>query len=88
MKWHQHFDAVDYNSWDPDFKAVWLNRDKGFEDKVDLERGNYDYLMGCDLDIDHPEVRAELKYWGEWMLGYIGADGFRWMPSSTSTVTF
>jgi alpha-amylase len=78
MKWnHDHFDAVDYNSWDPDFKAVWLIKGKGFEDKVDLERGNYDYLMGCDLDIDHPQVRGELKYWGEWMLGNIGADGFR-----------
>jgi alpha-amylase len=78
MEWHWwHFDAVDYNSIDPDYKAVWLIRDKGFEDKVDLERGNYDYLMGCDLDIDHPEVRGELKYWGEWMLDTIGADGFR-----------
>jgi alpha-amylase len=78
MKWnHDHFDAVDYNSWEPDFKAVWLIKGKGFEDKVDLERGNYDYLMGCDLDIDHPKVRDELKDWGEWMLDTIGADGFR-----------
>jgi alpha-amylase len=78
MKWnHQHFDAVDYNSWDPDRKAVWLFKDKDFEDKVDLERSNYDYLMGCDLDLDHHEVQAELKRWGEWMLDTIGADGFR-----------
>ena len=78
MEWHWwHFDAVDYNSLDPAYQAVWLIRDKGFEDKVDLERGNYDYLMGCDLDIDHPEVQGELKYWGEWMLDAIGVDGFR-----------
>ena len=78
MKWHWwHFDAVDYNSYDPNFKAVWRVKDKSFDNKVDLERGNYDYLMGCDLDIDHPEVRGELKYWGEWMLDTIGADGFR-----------
>ena len=78
MKWHwYHFDSVDYNSADPDFKAVWKMADKSFETKVDLERGNYDYLMGSDLDINHPEVKGELKYWGEWMLDDIGADGFR-----------
>ncbi len=78
MKWHWwHFDSVDYNSYEPDFKAVWKMADKSFETKVDLEVGNYDYLMGCDLDINHPEVRGELKYWGEWMLDNIGADGFR-----------
>jgi alpha-amylase len=78
MKWnHDHFDAVDYNSWDPDFKAVWLIKGKGFEDKVDLERGNYDYLMGCDLDIDHPQVRGELKAVGRMDARHIGADGFR-----------
>ena len=78
MEWHwYHFDAVDYNSNEPDCNAIWLIRDKGFEDKVDLERGNYDYLMGCDLDIDHPEVQAELNRWGEWILDTVGVDGFR-----------
>jgi alpha-amylase len=78
MEWHWwHFDAVDYNSLDPHYKAVWLIRDKGFEDKVDLERGNYDYLMGCDLDLDLPEVQEELKRWGEWTLDTLGVDGFR-----------
>lgn len=78
MKWHwYHFDAIDYNSYEPDFKAVWLMEGKAFEDKVSWEKGSFDYLMGCDLDIDHPEVRGELKYWGEWMLDHIGVDGFR-----------
>ncbi len=78
MKWHwYHFDAVDYNSYEPDYEAVWLIEDKAFEDKVSWELGTFDYLMGCDLDIDHPEVRGELKYWGEWMLDQIGVDGFR-----------
>jgi alpha-amylase len=78
MKWRwYHFDSVDYNSYEPDFKAVWKMADKSFETKVDLEEGNFDYLMGCDLDMNHPEVRGELKYWGEWMLDTIGVDGFR-----------
>ena len=78
MKWRwYHFDSVDYNSYEPDFKAVWKMADKSFETKVDLEKGNFDYLMGSDLDMNHPEVKGELKYWGEWMLDEIGADGFR-----------
>ena len=78
MKWRWwHFDSVDYNSKKPDYKAVYRMKDKSFETKVDLRGGNYDYLMGCDLDMNHPEVRGELKYWGEWMLDTIGVDGFR-----------
>jgi alpha-amylase len=78
MKWHWwHFDSVDYNSYDPNFKAVWRMTQKNFETKVDLQGGNYDYLMGCDLDINHPEVRGELKYWGEWTIDTLEVDGFR-----------
>jgi len=78
MEWHWwHFDAVDYNSLDPGFHAIWRVREKEFDQNVDLEDGNYDYLMGCDLDINHPQVRGELKYWGEWILDTVGVDGFR-----------
>jgi alpha-amylase len=78
MKWRWwHFDSVDYNSYDPGYRAVYRMKDKNFEDKVDLRSGNYDYLMGCDLDINHPEVRSELKYWGEWTIDTVGVDGFR-----------
>lgn len=78
MKWHWwHFDSVDYNSYDPGYRAVYRMKDKNFEDKVDLRLGNYDYLMSCDLDMNHPEVRGELKYWGEWILDTVGVDGFR-----------
>jgi len=78
MKWHwYHFDSVDYNSYEPNFRAVWKMADKSFETKVDLEVGNFDYLMGSDLDMNHPEVLGELQYWGEWLLDTIGVDGFR-----------
>jgi alpha-amylase len=78
MKWRWwHFDSVDYNSFDPGYKAVFRMKDKNFETKVDLRQGNYDYLMGCDLDMNHEQVRGELKYWGEWIIGLAGIDGFR-----------
>ena len=78
MQWNwQHFDSVDYNSLEPGTRAVWQVKDKPLEGNVDGERGNYDFLMGCDLDLDHPEVRQELKLWGEWTLDTVGASGFR-----------
>ncbi len=78
MDWHWwHFDSVDYNSLQPDVRAIWRMKDSGFESQVDMEKGNYDYLMGCDLNMSHPEVTGELKYWGEWILNLCQLDGFR-----------
>jgi alpha-amylase len=78
MEWHWwHFDAIDYNVYNEGENAVYLLKGKAFDNNVDLENGNFDYLMGCDLDMDHPEVVGELKYWGEWYLDTTGVDGFR-----------
>jgi len=78
MEWHWwHFDAIDYNVYNSDAHAVYLLKGKEFDRGVDLEKGNYDYLMGCDLDMDNPEVTGELKYWGEWYVDTTNVDGFR-----------
>ena len=78
MEWHWwHFDAIDYNADNQQQKAVYLIKDKTFDRNVDAEKGNFDYLMGCDLDMDHPEVLGELKYWGEWYLDTTKIDGLR-----------
>ncbi len=78
MEWHWwHFDAIDYNAYNKGENAVYLLKGKEFDDNVDLEKGNFDYLMGCDLDMDNPEVMGELKYWGEWYMDTTGVDGFR-----------
>lgn len=78
MEWHWwHFDAVDYNAYDEDYDAVYLFKGKAFDDNVDLEKGAFDYLMGCDLDMESEEVRGELKYWGEWYVETTNVDGFR-----------
>lgn len=78
MEWHWwHFDAVDYNAYDEDYDAVYLFKDKAFDEHVDLEKGAFDYLMGCDLDMENPEVRDELKHWGEWFVDTTNVDGFR-----------
>ncbi|MEH2419965.1 MAG: alpha-amylase [Nostoc sp.] len=78
MEWHWwHFDAVDYNVYNEGENAVYLFKDKHFDDNVDLEKGAFDYLMGCDLDMESPEVREELNRWGEWFVETTNIDGFR-----------
>jgi alpha-amylase len=78
FEWHWwHFNAVDHNAFNPDFKAVYLLKGKDFDRNVDLEKGNYEYLMGCDLDVHHTEVDGELKYWGQWYVDTTKIDGFR-----------
>ncbi|MFK8183388.1 MAG: alpha-amylase [Phormidesmis sp.] len=79
FEWHWwHFNAVDYNGFnDTDFNAIYLFEGKSFAEQVDLEKGSFDYLMGCDLDFLHPEVREEMLKWGEWYVDTTGVDGFR-----------
>ncbi len=50
---------------------------KSFDSFVSLEKGNYDYLTGNDIDYDRYDVREEIKYWGEWLVNELDLDGFR-----------
>lgn len=49
----------------------------GWQDVLENELGNYDYLMFDDVEFRNPAVREELKRWGEWYLKETGVDGFR-----------
>jgi alpha-amylase len=78
LKWHWwHFNAADYNAFDDETDAVYLFEGKAFDESVNLDKGNFDYLMGCNLDINNPDVQKELYYWGEWYIETTGVDGFR-----------
>ena len=78
MEWHWwHFDAIDYNVYNEGEDAIYLLKGKSFDQDVDHEKGNFDYLMGCDLDMRNSEVQGELKYWGEWIYDTTHVDGFR-----------
>ncbi|MBE7382593.1 MAG: alpha-amylase [Leptolyngbya sp. SIO1E4] len=79
FEWHwYHFDAVDYNAYNPDDRStVYLVEDHQFDDYVALEKGNFAFLMGCDLDFQNEWVRGEVTHWGKWYLDTTGVDGFR-----------
>lgn len=57
--------------------GVFRFADKQWAPDVDMEKGNYDYLMGCDVDHRNPRVAEELRRWGVWYVGGTGIDGFR-----------
>jgi alpha-amylase len=78
LEWHWwHFNAADHNALAEETDAVWLFEGKSFGEGVDLEKGNFDYLMGCNLDIGNPDVQTELFHWGRWFVDTTGVDGFR-----------
>lgn len=74
------FTGVDHIE-DPDDNGVFrLVNDYGegeWHDEVDGENGNYDYLMGADVEFRNSAVYEELKYWGRWMAEQLPCNGFR-----------
>ncbi|KAG2367846.1 glycoside hydrolase family 13 protein [Suillus spraguei] len=80
MQWNfNHFTGLD---WDELTQTngvfrICSERHQGWSRWVDTENGNYDYLLGIDIDHRHPEVRSDLFSWGSWILDTTGACGFR-----------
>ncbi|MBW3067915.1 MULTISPECIES: alpha-amylase [unclassified Actinomyces] len=57
--------------------SVWLFEGKEWNEDVTDELGNFDYLMGADVDLNNPQVSDELIRWGRWYLETTGVDGVR-----------
>jgi alpha-amylase len=79
MKYHwQHFTGVD---WDESKQSYAIYKTSGhnkdWAKDVSDERGNYDYLMFANIDHSHPEVRADIFKWGEWIGTEIPIRGMR-----------
>ncbi|MEO8765399.1 MAG: alpha-amylase, partial [Ginsengibacter sp.] len=48
-----------------------------WQEMIDDEKGNYDYLMYNDIDFRNDAVRAELNRWGKWYWNQGNFDGVR-----------
>ncbi|MDL2253028.1 alpha-amylase [Ruminococcaceae bacterium OttesenSCG-928-I18] len=57
--------------------GVFQFEGKDWSEEVAEEKGNFDYLMGADVDMNNEKVVKELVRWGKWYLDTTGADGFR-----------
>lgn len=77
FKWDwTNFHATDYDAKSKE-NGSYRFIGKEWDSDVDSEFGNYDYLMGVDLDMSDPEVVEELENWGKWYYDFTGVDGFR-----------
>lgn len=77
FKWNwTHFHGVD---WDEKTHrgGIYKFYGKHWDEDVDKEKGNFDYLMGADVDLNNVDVTEELKKWGKWYLNLTNIDGFR-----------
>lgn len=77
FKWDwTHFHGVD---WDEETKrsSIFKFYGKKWDEDVDKENGNFDYLMGADIDMNNNDVSNELIRWGKWYFEFTGVDGFR-----------
>lgn len=73
-----HFNGTDFDQ-KTGKKGVFriLGENKSWNNRVDDEFGNYDYLMFANIDYAHPEVREEMIKWGKWLQETLGCDGYR-----------
>ena len=71
-----HFTGIDF---DENMKehAIFKFKGKNWNEAVDEEYGNYDYLMGADIDFSNPKVVEECTKWGKWYIEFTGIDGLR-----------
>ena len=77
FKWDwTHFHGVD---WDEETRksSIFKFYGKKWDEDVDKEKGNFDYLMGADIDMNNNDVINELIRWGKWYYEFTGIDGFR-----------
>ncbi len=77
FKWNwTHFHGVD---WDDNTSTASIYKfyGKHWDENVDKEKGNFDYLMGADIDLNNHDVVVELQNWGKWYLETTKVDGLR-----------
>ena len=74
---HTHFTGTD---WDENSQArdmIFRFTGKHWDPDVDPEKGNFDYLMGMNVDMDNPQVVRETQKWLKWYTRQTGIDGLR-----------
>lgn len=81
FQWDFHcFNGVDHIEGEDNAQVVYkiLNEygDQWAED-VDREKGNFDFLLGADIEFRNPAVTGEIKYWLKWYWDLIHYRGLR-----------
>jgi alpha-amylase len=76
---HHCFSGVDFDKRTGEKAIFNIQQEWGndWEQMVDDEKGNYDYLMFNDVEFRNPAVREEFTRWGKWYYDTVGFDGLR-----------
>ena len=73
------FTGVDYAEGE-EGNAIYLiinDHGDGWDEMIGDEKGNYDFLMLCDVETRNEHVCGELHYWGKWLHEQTGFQGVR-----------
>ncbi len=74
------FSGIDYAANTKEtaiFSIVNNEYGEGWENVLDNEKGNFDYLMYADVEFRNPAVREEFKQWARWLHDVLQYDGVR-----------
>ena len=74
---HTHFTGTDWDENTQSGGLIYRFNGKRWKEHVDPEHGNFDYLMGMNVDMDNPIVVWETQKWLKWYIETTGIDGLR-----------
>ena len=78
FKWnHTHFSGTDWDENTRTMDRIYRFMGKHWKEHVDPEKGNFDYLMGMNVDMGNPVVVRETEKWLEWYIRETHLDGLR-----------
>jgi alpha-amylase len=77
----------DFNDYSK-FYYIHNEHGEGWEDVESKEFGNFDYLLGADVEFRNPHVKAELNKWGKWYLETAKFEGMRFDAVKHFSTTF
>ena len=73
----QHFSGADWDELTKQKGNVYRFTGRQWSPETDPEKGNFDYLMGMNVDMSNPEVKEETKKWLSWYLRTTDVDALR-----------
>ena len=74
---HTHFTGTDWAENARNMDRIFRFTGKKWAKNVDPEKGNFDYLMGMNVDMANPTVVRETQKWLEWYIAETHIDGLR-----------
>ena len=74
---HTHFTGTDWDENTQSMDRIFRFTGKHWARNVDPEKGNFDYLMGMNVDLSNPVVVRETQKWLAWYIRETHIDGLR-----------